>query len=418
MSILNQLTKIINQLFGYGFSQLVVILLPIILLPILTRTLTIVEFADYSIYKTVLALSTPLISFSLSTYLLKNFYSILKNEVNKFLINSSFYSLFITIIFIIISYILSNPIQEILKIDDFGVLMYAFVNTFLFAIHTLFLTVYRANSNIKQFFITNFIVVLITILGVLLISYFEYINLRLVLLTHSVSYLISILLGLLFFIKIKKDDISFDQTLIKNFIQFSIPLVLYSVFTQLYTGTDRMIINFFLSKSDLAIYAATFQIAFGVSAMGSVLQLAWTPYLFKKMSNTNKIDFQTIQIIASIIVFMIFFSLAYYLLFPTLMKIFLPEQYFGGSNIFIWFIMAGFVQVLYWIINPFLIIYEKRSYLLYIAIVAASINIVLNLIFTKNGIEYAAIIYFTTWIIQCLGSIICVYYAKKNLPTT
>jgi len=97
------------------------------------------------------------------------------------------------------------------------------------------------------------------------------------------------------------------------------------------------------------------------------------------------------------------------------MKLFLPKEYFDGLNIFVWFILAGFFQVIYWMVNPFLIVYEKRSYLLYIAIVTATISIILNLIFTKNGIEYAAFIYFVCYVFQCFMTMLGVYYAKKNL---
>ena len=76
---MDKLKKITNLIFGYGISQIIVVLLPILLLPILTRSLTMTEFADYSIYKVILGLSTPLICLALSTYLLKNVYDTLKN---------------------------------------------------------------------------------------------------------------------------------------------------------------------------------------------------------------------------------------------------------------------------------------------------------------------------------------------------
>jgi len=105
VKISNSFKNIFNQLIGYGFSQLIVILLPIILLPILTRTLSINEFADYSIYKTIVALSTPIISFSLSTYLLKNFYHELKNKEKKFIVNAFFFSSIVTMLISLISYL-------------------------------------------------------------------------------------------------------------------------------------------------------------------------------------------------------------------------------------------------------------------------------------------------------------------------
>ena len=76
------------------------------------------------------------------------------------------------------------------------------------------------------------------------------------------------------------------------------------------------------------------------------------------------------------------------------MEIFLPEEYFTGNRLFKWFILGGTLQTLYWIVNPFLIVFDKKEFFIYITIISAVSSITLNLIFTKNGIEYAAIIYF------------------------
>ena len=55
-----------------------------------------------------------------------------------------------------------------------------------------------------------------------------------------------------------------------------------------------------------------------------------------------------------------------------------------------------------------------EHFFIYITLISAITSISLNLIFTKNGVEYAAIIYFITWLLQFLGLIFSVYYAKKN----
>ena len=415
MNTFNKIKRVVNQLFSYGLSQLIVILIPIILLPILTRALSIVEFADYAIYKTIVTLLTPIIGFALPTYLLKNFYSELKNKEKSFLVNAFYFSLIITLFISLISCIFPDTLIKILKINQIEVVLFGYFNTFLFSLYTLLLTVYRAKSDVKQFLISNTIVFSSVFILVSIFLLLDKLSLRSVLIIHSLSYLAVITYGLIVNVKINKNDIKINSSLVKSFIRFSIPLALYSLFMQLVAGNDRMIINFYLGKQDLAIFASTFQLAFAISAVGGVLQLAWSPYIFKKLKDSYEIDSTIIKYFFSMILFMIFFCAAYYLFFPTLMKLFLPKEYFDGLNIFVWFILAGFFQVVYWMVNPFLIVYEKRSYLLYIAIATATISITLNLIFTKNGIEYAAFIYFVCYVFQCFMAMLGVYYAKKNL---
>jgi O-antigen/teichoic acid export membrane protein len=411
---MKKLIKISNLILGYGISQIIVVLLPVILLPILTRTLTISEFADYSIYKVILGLSTPFIAFALSTYLLKNFYDRLKNSAVNFIFNTSVFSFLSTLVLILISLIFKDSLQKILQFQDYTVFLYALINSFLFAIHTLMLTLYRAKSNVGHFFISNLVVFIITTGGVLFLSNSSFINLKLVLSIHMLAYIFSIFTGIIFFIKLRKKDFTFNLTLIKKAIQFSVPLVLYSIFTQIYGAADKLIINSQLTEIDLASYAAIFQLSFGISALGKVLQLTFSPYLFKKMSLNKIIDKEIIIAIISITLGMIVFSLLYYYCFPLLINIFLPNEYSINTHIAKWFIIAGFLQTLYWTSSPFLIIYEQRYYLLYIAVVAAILNVFLNLIYTKNGVEFAAIVYCLTWIVQLLGTWISIYYAKKN----
>ena len=102
------------------------------------------------------------------------------------------------------------------------------------------------------------------------------------------------------------------------------------------------------------------------------------------------------------------------MILPYLIQIFLPENYFTGDKLFKWFVIGGLFQVFYWIINPFLIVYDKNKYFIYITLFSAIISVYLNWTYTVNGIESAAIIYSFIKFIQLISLIISVAYAWTN----
>lgn len=395
-------------------SQILVISIPILLLPILTRNLSIEHFADYSIYKAVMGLSTPIITFALSTYLLKKFYNELKNKIKIFIYNASFISLSIALALFTISFIFKKFVVGLLALDSFSTIFFAILNTLLFAIHTLFLTFYRARSKTVYFLFSNLIVFLVSISGVYSLAFFNLISLERVFIVQSVSYIFSLILHFTVFNQFYPRDFTFDKKLIKKSLIFSIPLVIYSIFTQIYGSFDKFLINDLLSKKELSIYAAVFQISFGITSLGKVLNLAWSPYLFKEMSNKKNISKDIYKNIIFLAILMALVSTIYFYLYPILINIFLPNEYYVSSSLYKWFVIAGYFQILYWIINPFLVIFDKRYYFLLSSIIAMIVNISLNLILLKNGIEYAAFVYSLTWIFQFSITLILIAYAKKN----
>ena len=70
-----------EEFLTYGVSQLFTILIPIILIPILTRTITPEDFANYSMYKSLLVITSPFIGMGFSTYLIKYYYIDLKKNL-------------------------------------------------------------------------------------------------------------------------------------------------------------------------------------------------------------------------------------------------------------------------------------------------------------------------------------------------
>lgn len=410
---LKKFKSYLEEFFTYGFSQLFTMLIPIILIPILTRSITPEDFANYSMYKSLLVISSPFIGMGFSTYLLKYYYIDLKQNYYTFFNSVFIFSSITSCILLFIVYLLKDYFLFFLKFDDFKIIFYVVLNTFLLSLVTLVLTLCRARQDKYSFLILNVIIFIFTIIPVLILAHQNSLTLLKILLINSISFSSALLYS--FFKILVFKNFSIDSKLLLKSITFSLPLVLYQIFTQIFVQGDKFIINTFLSKEELAYYYAIFQVCFGISVFGNILQLTWSPHVFKIMANTKKITVELFKSILLIVLISFVFSFIYFLFMPLIQHILLPVDYHQEWSFYIWFVVGLFFQIIWWILNPFLNAFNKNNYFVYITCVTAIISVSLNLLYVKNGIIYAAIIFCLSWVFQVILLITSILNIQKNL---
>ena len=134
--MLSNLKGIIGTLFSYGISHFLVISIPLILVPVLTREFSMNEFADYSLYKVLIGFTNPIIGFAFTTYLLRHFYIDLKDNLNKFLVTAFIYSFLIAFILLLISLVFKDSIIAFLDLKNSCIPFFVCLNTYLYSIHS------------------------------------------------------------------------------------------------------------------------------------------------------------------------------------------------------------------------------------------------------------------------------------------
>lgn len=401
-----------QEFIYYGISQFLVMLLPVIILPLLTSSISQDDFADYSIYKSLLVIATPLIGMGFSTYLLKYYYIDLKDSLMSFFTVVISFSLIVSLLLLIALYFLNNIILSVLKLDDFFIILFVIINTFLLAFYTLILTFCRAKGDKISFLKLNVIVFIFSIIPILIFYYYELLTLKTILLINTFSFFTAVNYGLFKFFNFK--NISFNKILLSKVLRFSLPLILYSIFAQVYIQSDKFIINSYLTKIDLAVYYAGFQVCFGLAAFGTIMDLTWSPYVFKSMANESKIPYHLYKSFFLVSILALLISVIYFFLMPFFQWILLPEMYYMQWELYLWFIIGLFCKILYTLINPLISVFNKNSYLVYITLITGIVSISLNLFLIKYGLTFAATVFCISWFIQLILLIISVLYANKN----
>jgi len=416
----NKSIKAFYSLSVYGVSHFITIIQPIVITPLITRKLAIEEYGMYSLYYVFLGFLLPIISLNFSSFVLKEFHNELKKDLKQYLDIFLSISCVLVAASLFVTFTLQDFIKEVLGLPSIRIVYYAIISSFFLTIINLTKSVLRSRNQSGIFVLVNLITVVSVAAMVSVMYYWDILSLYRVLAGFCVTYGLASLVLIRYILKIDIiPSFRLNKSITKRVMKFSLPLVLYSLTAVIFVMSDRLIINHFVSKNSLAVYSATFQLAFGVSAFGTVLQLAWNPFVFKQMA-TNKIISHDIKVYGSLaVIFVIIYSLLYLVCYPIVFRWYYPVEYLDGLNFFQWFIFGGAVQSIYWLVNPLLMVLEKNIYFFYITLCSSVLSILCNLYFVDYGIKYLALVFFISWLIQLLAliTVVTFLYRKREKIT-
>jgi O-antigen/teichoic acid export membrane protein len=272
---------------------------------------------------------------------------------------------------------------------------------------------YRVSNSTIKYLSSTLVGILATFSGILILKNQNILDLGNILKIHLLSIFLVVTFNLFIFFK-EKFKLLFDFSHFADTFIYVIPLVIFSVLAQIYSTSDRFIINYFLGKDNVGLYSAGIQMAFVIPMIGQSIQLAWTPYVFERLTLNSAVATKKLNKITLLLAaFLIILTIAYAVIYPSIFKVFLPVSYNSVLNFYLFFIIAGLFQSLYWLYNPFLLFYEKNFYFIYITIIAATISLTLNLLFVSDGLAYVATTFALCWLIQFVLLLITISYVKN-----
>lgn len=209
------------------------------------------------------------------------------------------------------------------------------------------------------------------------------------------------------------------EPVLKSLLLFSLPILISNVFQQLYNTTDTMIVGNFMGSQALAAVGATSSLfelivgfAIGVgNGMGIVIA---RHYGAKEKELVKKSVAGAIVVGVVLTLFIMLISLL--LLHPFLTLLQTPENIIGQAYdyIFIIMIFVG-VTIAYNLGAGVLRAIGDSMTALYILILAAVFNVILDLLFIvkfQMGVQGAA---FATIVAQGMAALLCIFYILRKV---
>lgn len=163
-------------------------------------------------------------------------------------------------------------------------------------------------------------------------------------------------------------------------LTLSLPLVGYSVASQILTVSDRMMISQMVGNSAVGIYSTLYTVSSLSLLVWQAVHSSFVPYIFRNIEGDNngikRVSVQLMSFYAAVAVLMTFLA-------PEIVKILATEEYYEAIYIMPPIAAGVFFTSFANLYSDIVIYYKKTKYVMYPAIIAALTNLVLNYIFIK-----------------------------------
>lgn len=366
--------KVLKAGFWYTLSNFLVKGLAFITMPIFTRLMSkgdIGMFSNITSWFSILSIITSFEIYS-SINLARFDY---KEELDQYISSSLILGTLITLLFYIIAIIFRKPLQELLMIN-YQTLNVIFIYLLFYpaiqAFQIRHQITYEYKPIIKLSISSAIISTLISILAVLV---FEN-----KLMARVYSYFIPLtIIALIVYIKLLKTGRNYSHKYWKYALIISFPLIWHLLAGHLLGSADKIMITKIVSAEANSMYSVAYMIAQIASLLWASMNNAWSPWAYKQMEEKNYKNLRNkskpyTMLYSTIILLIILFA-------PELLLIMGGQKYIEAKYIMPPVIVGYLFQFVYSLYVNIEFYHKKQKNIAIGTIIAALINIVLNLIF-------------------------------------
>lgn len=211
-----------------------------------------------------------------------------------------------------------------------------------------------------------------------------------------------VLLPIFIYLTFKVINFKFYYKKLINTLKFSLPMIPGLLSAFILNLSDRIFIERYFSLEDVAIYTLSYKLASIILLICGAFTMAYNPFFYEKASSLDqksaKKELSKINNIYAII--SMYLSVGLILFANNILDIFFDERYWSGNQIIPFIVVGSYFNLLTGLLNLMYNQQKKSLELMYIIIVGAIINIILNILFIPNyGIIGAAFSTFASFFI-------------------
>lgn len=215
-------------------------------------------------------------------------------------------------------------------------------------------------------------------LGIILVLHFEDKALARIL---SIIIVESLIFGFITVFQFIKGKSFFYKPYWKYALSFNIPLLPHYLSGQILSQSDRVMIIHFCGYSDAALYSVAYSIGILLNIFVTSINGTYTPWFYQSVKAEN---YHNIKRVSSIIVVLMFVLVVLLMLFgPEILFVVASKDYSNAvyvippvaASLYFTFVYNLFANVEFY--------FEKKKYVMYSSVLAAALNIILNIIFIK-----------------------------------
>jgi len=371
---------LVDNIIVFGLSRMMVMIVPLVILPIISRKMTdITFFGIASIATTIMTLISHIVIMGTTDAAMRFSFDNLAHDYKKKVFSTNrTIILFTNLIIIIFSIVFKNPLSRLFfGSKEYSIIfMLAIISSFINSMIYVYSTPTRSQNNRKLFVISSFLSVVVTYTVALL-------------LIENGIYLYALPLGTLFgllssfvvfYLREHKNFVFklFDKNISKKLLSMGAPLVLAYLSLWIYQSSDKLLLTHLSNLTEVGIYSVGAKIASVASLVYIAFNTGWSYFSYETMNDKDQVQLISNIFRFFVVVMFITIFLSNIFVLPIFKLIFVGD-YVLGAYVAPLLLSAPFVQVLIQILaTQFLI--QKNSKIYSIAqLIGVLVNIGLNI---------------------------------------
>ena len=412
---MKQKLTLVNSALVYTIGTLLLKGINFFTLPIFTNLLTTTDYGITVMYTTWSGLFSILIGLGINGTVGVAKSNLEEEEYKEYLSSTLFLSTISFIIILFLYILFKNQFNYVIQISD-SLLVIMIIQSFFSFVINFLLSIYTFEKEAKKYLylslLTTILNVIISIIWVISLNTDRYLG------KIYGSAIVTISFGIIIYFNILikgKKLICFKYW--KYCLPIAIPIIFHNLSHLILNQVDRVMLQQWTNSSLVGIYSFTYNIGVMVNIIHMSINSAWVAWYFDALKEKMYAEIRD-KVKIYIIIFT-FFTAMFLLGSPEVIKLLSPKEYWIGIQLLPLIIIGYYFVFLYTFAVNYEFYIKKTSIIAIGSIVAAIMNILVNIIMIpKIGVSGAAVAtmvaYFTLFIIH--EFIVRVIFKHKDFP--
>lgn len=354
---------------------------PFLLLPIMTRYLSPAEYGLLSLFVVLNGLVGAFVGMAMHTNIATNFYTESREQVGKVIGNVVIVLAATTCIALLLIAPVSVAFDELFSLPTRYFLLMPLL-AFMSMVATLNTTILRNEGRVYAFAIFEIGQTVLTVATTMvLLAGFGWGWMSQVsgMLVSGIVFLVvswRYMLGRGFL------RLQFDQTTVRDILALSLPLVPHALGGIVIAASDRIFIERMVGLEAVALYSVGYSFGMAMSLVSDSFARAWGPWVYRTLAMpTDEAKREIVRHSYFAIAGMYVAAILIAWVAAGILPFMVTDSYRAASEFILWVTLAYATRGVYQVFFPFLVHLRKTSFLAVSTVIAACLNIVLNVVF-------------------------------------
>ena len=368
-------SKLFKSSSVYAITSLINASVPFLLIPLLTRKLSVEEYGILSMATIVLNILTPLIGFNAIGSINRKYFDFENKHFSRYVGNAIYLLLISSLCLFLGTYFLGSKVTKYTQIPKAWVYAIIIIAIAQF-INLVLLTIWQASEKPIKFGIFQVGQSILNLGLTFIFIYFIGYNWEGRVVSQLIVTVFFTLIAIYILYKNQYIDFEFNFDDIKDILKFGAPLIPHTLGALLIAFTDRILIANLINISETGIYTLATQIGSIIVILCTSFINAYIPWLYRNL-NINSEEIK-LRIVKFTYIYFFALSLGSFIFFQLLKIVYyfvVSEEYLNALSYSLWIILGYIFNGMYLMIVGFIFYSKKTGMLAMITIFISMLNI-------------------------------------------